>query len=68
MKVAFRNAETRQMEVVSFEAQVEAPPPGSPYGAFVVDAGRRFPIHETVKAARDKLQRRPPRLRNVRLE
>lgn len=67
MKVAFLNAETRQMEIVSFDAQVEAAPPGSPYGAYLVDAGRRFPIHETVKAARDKLERRRPRLRNVRL-
>lgn len=66
MKVAFRNAETRHMELVSSEALVEAPPPGSPYGAFVVDAGRRFPIHEGVQTARDRLQRRWPRPHNER--
>ena len=68
MKIAFRNAETRQMEIVSGEAQVGAPPPGSPYGAVIMDAGRSFPVHESVKAARDRIQRRQPRLRTVGLQ
>jgi hypothetical protein len=63
MKIAFRNAETRQMELVSCEAQVEPPPPRSPFGAFIVDAGRRFPVHESVKTARDRIERRQIHLR-----
>jgi hypothetical protein len=65
MKIAFRNAESGDIEIVSPEAQVEALPPASPHGAVVVDAGRRFSIHESVKVARDRIERRQPRLRMV---